>query len=126
MSVDVENVCDHAGDEVVQLYIRNVVASVARPVKELRGFKRVALQPGEKKTIRFPSRRSNSTTAGCALSSSRASSESPPARAAWAASRTTSKWSGRRSRFDEIGPDWLSGEGYPISDYRQSRRYKSP
>jgi beta-glucosidase len=53
VSVDVENTGDRAGDEVVQLYLRDVVARVARPVKELRGFERVALGPGEKKTIRF-------------------------------------------------------------------------
>jgi beta-glucosidase len=52
-SVDVQNVGDRAGDEVVQLYIRDLVASVARPVKELAGFERIALQPGEKKTARF-------------------------------------------------------------------------
>jgi beta-glucosidase len=53
VSVVVENVGDRAGDEVVQLYIRDVAASVARPVKELRGFERVTLRPGEKRTIPF-------------------------------------------------------------------------
>ena len=53
MTVDVENVGDRAGDEVVQLYIRDMVASVARPVKELAGFERITLLPGEKKTARF-------------------------------------------------------------------------
>ena len=52
-SVDVENIGDRIGDEVVQLYIRDVVASVARPVKELAGFERLTLRPGEKKTARF-------------------------------------------------------------------------
>ena len=51
--VDVENIGDRAGDEVVQLYIRDVAASVARPVKELRGFQRVTLRPGETRTLRF-------------------------------------------------------------------------
>jgi beta-glucosidase len=51
--VDVENIGDRAGDEVVQLYLRDVVASVARPVKELAGFKRVTIAPGEKKTAQF-------------------------------------------------------------------------
>ena len=46
VSVDVQNVGDRSGDEVVQLYIRNLVASVVRPVKELAGFERVSLQPG--------------------------------------------------------------------------------
>ena len=41
VSVDVRNIGDRAGDEVVQLYIRDVAASVARPVRELRGFERV-------------------------------------------------------------------------------------
>lgn len=53
IEVDVENVGSRRGDEVVQLYIRDVVASVARPVKELRGFKRVTLEPGERRTVTF-------------------------------------------------------------------------
>jgi len=53
VSVDVANAGDRAGDEVVQLYIRDVVASVARPVKELRGFERVTLKAGETRTVRF-------------------------------------------------------------------------
>jgi beta-glucosidase len=53
VSVAVENVGDRDGDEVVQLYIRDVAASVARPVRELRGFERVSLKPGESKTVRF-------------------------------------------------------------------------
>jgi beta-glucosidase len=52
-SVDVENISDRIGDEVIQLYIRDVVASVARPVKELAGFERMTLRPGERKTARF-------------------------------------------------------------------------
>jgi len=53
VSVDVENTGKRAGDEVVQLYIRDVAASVTRPVKELKGFQRVTLQPGEKKRLEF-------------------------------------------------------------------------
>jgi beta-xylosidase len=53
VSVDVENVGARAGDEVVQLYVRDVEASVARPVLELRGFGRVTLQPGERRTFSF-------------------------------------------------------------------------
>lgn len=53
ISLEVENVGKRAGDEVVQLYIRDVVASVTRPVKELKGFERVTLGPGEKKRIEF-------------------------------------------------------------------------
>jgi beta-glucosidase len=41
------------GEEVVQLYIRDLVASVARPLKELKGFQKIMLNPGESKTIRF-------------------------------------------------------------------------
>ena len=53
VSVDVQNVGDRPGDEVVQLYLRDLVASVARPVRELAGFERVTLQPGETRTSRF-------------------------------------------------------------------------
>lgn len=49
----VRNTGECAGDEVVQLYIRDDVASVTRPVKELKGFQRIALQPGEQRTVRF-------------------------------------------------------------------------
>ncbi|GAB4523426.1 MAG: glycoside hydrolase family 3 N-terminal domain-containing protein [Amphiplicatus sp.] len=51
--VAVTNAGDRAGDEVVQLYIRDRVSSVTRPVKELRGFRRITLQPGETKEVRF-------------------------------------------------------------------------
>jgi beta-glucosidase len=53
VSVDVENVGSRGGDEVVQLYVRDVVASVTRPVQELKGFQRVTLGPGEKRTVKF-------------------------------------------------------------------------
>jgi len=53
VTVRVANTGPRAGDEVVQLYIRDQVSSVTRPVKELRGFERVTLQPGESKTVRF-------------------------------------------------------------------------
>ena len=53
VTVDVTNTGARAGDEVVQLYVHGRVASVTRPVKELRGFERVSLAPGEKKTVRF-------------------------------------------------------------------------
>ncbi len=53
MSAEVENVGRRAGDEVVQLYVRDVVASVTRPVQELRGFERVSLQPGERRRVHF-------------------------------------------------------------------------
>ena len=51
VSIDVTNTGPTAGDEVVQLYIRDVVSSVTRPVKELKGFKRVSLEPGETRTV---------------------------------------------------------------------------
>jgi beta-glucosidase len=49
--VDVTNAGKVAGDEVVQMYIRDKVSSVTRPVKELKGFQRMTLQPGETKTV---------------------------------------------------------------------------
>ncbi|MCP4753276.1 MAG: hypothetical protein GY866_20490 [Proteobacteria bacterium] len=49
----VKNTGDRAGDEVVQLYIQDTTACITRPVKELKGFKRIALQPGQQKEIRF-------------------------------------------------------------------------
>jgi beta-glucosidase len=52
-SVEVENTGQRAGDEVVQLYIRETAASVTRPVKELKGFERVTLRPGEKRRVEF-------------------------------------------------------------------------
>ena len=42
-----------AADEVIQLYVRDPVAAVSRPVQELRGFRRVAFAPGEAKRVRF-------------------------------------------------------------------------
>jgi len=53
VTVDIENVGPRAGDEVVQLYIRDVAASVTRPVRELKGFQRVTLHPGEKRRLEF-------------------------------------------------------------------------
>ena len=51
VSVDVTNTGKIHGEEVVQLYIRDEVSSVTRPVKELRGFRRITLAPGETKTV---------------------------------------------------------------------------
>jgi beta-glucosidase len=53
VTVRVTNSGMRAGDEVVQLYIRDQVSSVTRPVKELRGFERVTLKPGESKRVTF-------------------------------------------------------------------------
>src|SRR5581483_1949689 len=53
VSVDVTNSSQRRADEVVQLYIRDEVSSVTRPVKELRGFQRVSLDPGQTRTVEF-------------------------------------------------------------------------
>ena len=53
VSIDVENIGKYSGDEVVQLYIKHVAASVTRPIKELRGFQRISLRPGEKRLVEF-------------------------------------------------------------------------
>ncbi|OGJ92406.1 MAG: hypothetical protein A2487_04855 [Candidatus Raymondbacteria bacterium RifOxyC12_full_50_8] len=53
ISVDVQNTGLIAGDEVVQLYISDSEASATVPIKELKGFKRITLMPGEKKTVVF-------------------------------------------------------------------------
>jgi len=54
VGVDVRNTGSVAGTEVVQLYLRNTSASVEQPVRELKGFARIALAPGETKHIEFP------------------------------------------------------------------------
>jgi beta-glucosidase len=54
VGVDVRNTGSVAGTEVVQLYLRNTSASVEQPVRELKGFARVALAPGESKHVEFP------------------------------------------------------------------------
>jgi beta-glucosidase len=53
VDVEVTNTGRIAGDEVVQLYLRDEVASIARPVRELKGFRRVQLAPGERRVVRF-------------------------------------------------------------------------
>lgn len=53
VSVTVENTGKLAGEEIVQLYVRDVAGEVVRPMKELKGFKKVALKPGEKVTVEF-------------------------------------------------------------------------
>jgi beta-glucosidase len=53
VSCAVRNTGDRAGEEVVQLYIRDLVASLVRPVQELKGFHRLGLEPGEKKRVTF-------------------------------------------------------------------------
>ena len=53
VTLKVKNMGNRAGEEVVQLYVRDVKAKVVRPTKELRGFKRIALQPNEEQEIRL-------------------------------------------------------------------------
>lgn len=53
VTATVTNTGDRAGVEVVQLYVRDRVSSVTRPVKELKGFERVALEPGESRPVTF-------------------------------------------------------------------------
>jgi beta-glucosidase len=54
VSVDVKNAGKRAGDEVVQLYVKHDKSALEHPTEELRGFKRIALQPGETKTVEIP------------------------------------------------------------------------
>ena len=53
ISADLSNTGDVAADEVVQLYVRDLVANVTRPIKELKGFRRVRVEPGQTMTIDF-------------------------------------------------------------------------
>ncbi|HET7712401.1 MAG TPA: glycoside hydrolase family 3 N-terminal domain-containing protein [Thermoanaerobaculia bacterium] len=57
VSADIRNSGKRAGDEIVQLYVNDPVASVARPVRELKGFQRISLAPGETKRVSFAIRR---------------------------------------------------------------------
>lgn len=52
-SATITNTGSRAGEEVVQLYVRDLVGSVTRPVQELKGFEKIALQPGESRTVEF-------------------------------------------------------------------------
>jgi beta-glucosidase len=54
VSVDVQNIGDRVGGEVVQMYVTDVTASVPVPVRSLAGVRRVSLKPGEKQTVSFP------------------------------------------------------------------------
>jgi beta-glucosidase len=53
VTVEVRNTGKRSGDEVVQLYIRDKISSVTRPVKELKAFRRVTLAPGESREVTF-------------------------------------------------------------------------
>lgn len=53
VSADIENTGKYDGEEIVQLYIRDITASIVRPVKELKGFKKIFLKTGEKQNVEF-------------------------------------------------------------------------
>ncbi len=53
LTADIKNSGNYPADEIVQLYVRDKVGSITRPVKELKGFKKLSLNPGEVKTVRF-------------------------------------------------------------------------
>lgn len=53
-SITVRNTGKRAGETVVQLYLQDLAGSISRPVKELKGFQKVMLQPGERRTLQFP------------------------------------------------------------------------
>ena len=53
VSVKVTNTGKYKGEEVVQLYLRDIVGSIARPMKELKGFEKIELSPGESKNLNF-------------------------------------------------------------------------
>ena len=54
VSVNVKNTGERPGEEVVQLYVKQERSALEHPAQELRGFRRVALQPGETKTVEMP------------------------------------------------------------------------
>jgi beta-glucosidase len=51
VSIDIKNTGNRSGDEVVQLYVKHLKSKVERPIKELKGFKRITLNPGEQQTV---------------------------------------------------------------------------
>lgn len=53
VTCNISNTGNFEGDEIVQLYTRDLVGSLTRPVKELKGFQRISLKPGEEKSVRF-------------------------------------------------------------------------
>jgi beta-glucosidase len=53
VSIDVQNIGDHKGDEVIQLYIRDIESSIIQPLKKLRKFKRINLSEGDIRTVVF-------------------------------------------------------------------------
>jgi beta-glucosidase len=59
VSAEVENTGPRAGDEVVQLYVHQRFGSASRPVRELKGFEKISLRPGEKRTVSFTLKKSD-------------------------------------------------------------------
>ncbi|BBE16180.1 beta-glucosidase [Aquipluma nitroreducens] len=53
ISVDITNIGERRGDEVVQLYINDLISSTSKPIKELKGYERITLEPGETKTVKL-------------------------------------------------------------------------
>jgi beta-glucosidase len=53
VTVDMANTGNRAGDEIVHLYVRDLVGSVTRPVKELKGFQNISFEAGQQQTVRF-------------------------------------------------------------------------
>jgi len=53
ISLDVKNTGSRKGEEVVQLYINDVISSTSRPIKELKGYEKISLEPGETKTVKL-------------------------------------------------------------------------
>jgi beta-glucosidase len=53
VSVPIRNTSNRTGDETVQIYVRDVISSVTRPIKELKAFQRITLKPGESRTVSF-------------------------------------------------------------------------
>ncbi len=139
VSVTVTNSGRRAGSEVVQLYVRDMVGSVTRPVKELKGFERVELGPGRSSdvtfTIRPPIWRSTRRAAGGRRSQERSRCSSAATRAT--SRRRRSRWSltepprlqQRRhaSRDASASPTWCSRRcGAPSSLPSSAGRRSSP
>jgi beta-glucosidase len=53
ITLEVKNTGTVKGDEVVQLYLNDIISSTSRPVKELKGYEKISLEPGEKKTVKL-------------------------------------------------------------------------
>ena len=53
VTATIKNTGSRTGDEIAQLYVRDLIASITRPVKELKGFQRITLAPGEVRQLRF-------------------------------------------------------------------------